>query len=378
MSKLFEPYDLAGLTLPNRVVMAPMTRSRARLAVADEQTALYYRQRASAGLIVTEGSQVSVEGRGYLHTPGMHTDEQVAGWRKVTDAVHCEGGRILAQLWHVGRISHVSLQERGEDPVSSVSRAAVDATAFAYDMSDVPAAVHVSRPRALTTFEIGRVVNDFVKAASNAMVAGFDGVEIHAANGYLFDQFLNGALNTRSDRYGGHPIDNHVRFVLETLDAVAFAIGSAKTGIRLSPFGRLHDMRPYSNEDETWFTLAEELSARKLAYVHLSDQRTLGKPGIQKRFLADFRQAYSGTLIQAGGFGKDEAADALNSGIADLIAFGKPFISNPDLVERLKDGSPLTPSDRSTFYGGDSNGYTDYPAFAGFTSSTNTSSSSPS
>lgn len=243
MSTLFEPYDLAGLALPNRVVMAPMTRSRARLAVADEQTALYYCQRASTGLIVMEGSQVSVEGRGYLFTPGMHTDEQVAGWRKVTEAVHCAGGRIFAQLWHAGCISHVSLQVKGEHPVSSVSRAVVGATASAYDMSGVPNAVHVGRPRAITTFEIGRVVSDFVKAANNAMAAGFDGVELNAANGYLFDQFLNGALNTRSDRYGGHRIDNRVRFVLETLDAVSFAIGPPKTGIRLSPFGRLHDMR---------------------------------------------------------------------------------------------------------------------------------------
>lgn len=361
MSKLLEEYDLSGTRLPNRVVMAPMTRSRAPDTIADEQTALYYRQRASAGLIITEGSQVSVEGRGYLFTPGIHSPEQVAGWKRVADAVHQEGGRLFVQLWHVGRISHTTLQDKGNSPVSSTSRTADSATAFAYDPAGIATAVPVSKPRALTVHEINRVVNDFVVAAKNAMTAGFDGVELHGANGYIFEQFLNGALNNRTDSYGGHSIRNRMRFVLETVDAVCDAIGASKTGIRLSPFGRLHDMKPFAGEEETWLTLARELSSRSLAYVHLSDQQTLGETAIEKSFLHKFRDAYNGTLVLAGGFEKEHAENALDAGIADLIAFGRPYISNPDLVERFRNGHQLAPFDRTTFYGGGSQGYTDYP-----------------
>lgn len=337
MSKLLQQYDLAGAKLPNRVVMAPMTRSRAIDTIPDEQTALYYSQRASAGLIVTEGSQISVEGRGYLFTPGIHMPEQVAGWKRVTDAVHERGGRIFIQLWHVGRISHVSLQGAGGNPVSSVGRAAMNATAFAYDISGTPNAVPVSRPRALTESEIGRVKREFVLAAQNAMAAGFDGVELHGANGYLFEQFLNGAVNTREDRYGSGSIENRMRFLLETVDAVRESIGSSQTAIRLSPFGRLHDMPAYRDEEETWLTVARELSSRDMAYVHLSDQQSLGETAIEESFLGKFRSAYNGTLILAGGFEKNQAEAALDSGIADLIAFGRPYISNPDLVERFRE-----------------------------------------
>lgn len=362
MSKLFDGYDLAGLLLPNRVVMAPMTRSRALDSVADEQTALYYQQRASAGLVITEGSQISVEGRGYLFTPGIHTTEQIAGWKRVTEAVHQQGGRIFIQLWHVGRISHVTLQQKGNSPVSSVNRAAAGATAFGYDATGNPNKVPVSPPRALTTDEIRRVIRDFVQAAQNAMAAGFDGVELHGANGYLFEQFLNDGLNSRSDEYGG-TLENRMRFLLETVDAVSEAIGASKTAIRISPFGRLHDMTPYADEEDTWLTVAQQLSARNLAYVHLSDQLTLGQTAIDRGFLKKFRAAYQGTLILAGGFHKAEAERALESGIVDLIGFGRPYISNPDLVERLRDDAPLAPVDRSTMYGGDSRGYTDYPRY---------------
>jgi N-ethylmaleimide reductase len=342
-----------------------MTRSRAASAVADEETALYYSQRASAGLIITEGSQVSVEGRGNLFTPGIHTLEQVEGWKKVTSAVHERGGRIFIQLWHVGRISHASLQTNGESPVSSVDRPAVGSTSYTFDGNGTLKSVPVSRPRALTTFEIGRVVKDIASAAANAISAGFDGVELHAANGYLFEQFLNGALNTRADRYGGMRIENRVRFVLETLDAIANAIGSERTGIRLSPFGRLHDMRPYVGEEDTWLTLAAELASRNLAYVHLNDQFPYGQPALNDDFLHRFRDTYPGTLILAGGFEKHRAEEAVDSGITDLVAFGRPFISNPDLVERLQHGVALSAIDRSTFYGGGARGYTDYPPFAG-------------
>ncbi|BBU32499.1 alkene reductase (plasmid) [Burkholderia sp. THE68] len=362
MSKLFECYDLSGLPLPNRVVMAPMTRSRAPDTVADEQTALYYQQRASAGLIITEGSQISVEGRGYLFTPGIHTLEQVAGWKRVTEAVHQQGGRIFIQIWHVGRISHVTLQPDGNSPVSSVDVVAADATAFGYNASGNPDKVPVSHPRALAADEIQRVTRDFVEAARNAMAAGFDGVELHGANGYLFEQFLNDGLNSRKDEYGG-TLENRMKFLLETVDAVSEAIGASKTAIRISPFGRLHDMKPYSDEEDTWLTVARELSARNLAYVHLSDQLTLGQTAIDRDFLKKFRAAYRGTLILAGGFQKAEAEQALKSGIVDLIGFGRPYISNPDLVERLRDNAPLAPVDRSTMYGGGSRGYTDYPRY---------------
>jgi 2,4-dienoyl-CoA reductase-like NADH-dependent reductase (Old Yellow Enzyme family) len=361
MSKLFDAYNLAGTILSNRIVMAPMTRSRAVHSIPDDQTARYYAQRASAGLIVTEGSQISIEGRGYLFTPGIHTDEQIAGWRKVTDEVHERGGRIFVQLWHVGRISHVTLQQHGAVPVSSVNGRAQNATAFAYDAAGVPNAVPVSTPRALTIFEIGRVVADFVRAAQNALTAGFDGVELHGANGYLFEQFLNPNVNDRDDAYGGTPA-NRMRFLLETVDAVSEAIGPAKTGIRLSPFGRLHDMPAYASEESDWLTVARELSSRDIAYIHLSDQQTLGETAIEKSFVQKFRDAYAGTLILAGGFDKSLAEQAIESGVADLIAFGRPYISNPDLVERFRNEYPLAPFHRSTFYGGSAEGYTDYPS----------------
>ncbi|WP_413658629.1 alkene reductase [Paraburkholderia phenoliruptrix] len=341
--------------------MAPMTRSRALNTVADEQTALYYKQRASAGLIITEGSQISVQGRGYLFTPGIHTARQVEGWRKVTNAVHSVGGRIFIQLWHVGRISHTTLQMDGQSPVSSVSRAARGCTAYGYDAHGLPNAVPVSTPRALTIPEIASVTGDFVLASKNAMDAGFDGVELHGANGYLFEQFLNGATNTRSDIYGGPSIDNRMRFLLETVDAVSAAIGSARTALRISPFGRLGDMVAFDDEELTWLTVAQELAHRKLAYVHLSDQQTLGRTAIDRGFLRKFRDSYSGTLMLAGGFSKVDAQNAIDSGLLDLVAFGRDFISNPDLVERLKNGYPLAPFDRATFYRGASNGYTDYP-----------------
>jgi 2,4-dienoyl-CoA reductase-like NADH-dependent reductase (Old Yellow Enzyme family) len=345
--------------------MAPMTRSRAIKTVPDDLTALYYRQRAGAGLIVTEGSQISVEGRGYLFTPGIHSVEQIAGWRRVTEAVHEAGGRIFIQLGHVGRVSHLSLQNKGESPVSSVSRTAAGATAYAYDSSGAPAAVPVSRPRSLTTFEVARVKNDFVKAAESGVAAGFDGVELHGANGYLMEQFINGALNTRNDAYGGFRIGNRLRFVLETIDAVSAAIGSSMTGIRLSPFGRLNSMALFHDEEETWLALARELSSRRLAYVHLNDQRTLGQPNMTRDFRARFRKDYSGTLMMAGGFGKTSAENALALGLADLIAFGSPFIANPDLVERLRAGYPLARVDHTTLYKSGPRGYTDYPTYQG-------------
>ena len=364
LSDLFEPYNLSGLSLPNRVVMAPMTRSRARNADApDADTALYYRQRATAGLLITEGSQISQEGKGYLYTPGMYTALQVAGWKEVASAVHQAKGRIFAQLWHVGRNSHVSLQPDGNAPVGPTDEVARGTFAFAFDADGEPGQVPVSKPRALETSEVKRLVLDFVAAADRAIGAGMDGIELHAANGYVFEQFINGGINRRADEYGGQTIQSRLRFTLETVDAVVARIGRHRTGIRLAPYGRLFDMPAFDDEQETWLTLARELSARDLAYVHLSDQSSLGMGGqeIPPEFLKQFRDAYRGTLILAGGFNAVKAQDALDRRLADLVAFGVPFIANPDLVDRMRSGWPLAEADRSTFYGGGNAGYIDYP-----------------
>lgn len=365
MKTLFKSYDLSGTELANRVVMAPMTRARALTDIPDEHTVLYYTQRASAGLIISEGIPISREGCGYLFNPGLYTAEQAQAWRRVTQAVHAKGGRIFAQLWHVGRVSHVSIQPENGAPVSSVASVAAHSNAYAWVEKGKPGPVQASASRALSVAEVHRVTVDFVSAARRAIEAGFDGIELHGANGYLFEQFLNGALNDRQDAYGGS-IANRQRFLLETLDALAAEIGSARVGVRLSPFGRLFDMHPYAEETDTWLSLASTLNDRGLAYVHLSDQLTIGAEAIPQGFAIRFRQAYQGTLIAAGGFNRELAEAALEAGDLDLIAFGRPFIANPDLVERMQNGWPIAEGDRSKFYGIDGNptkGYTDYPAY---------------
>jgi 2,4-dienoyl-CoA reductase-like NADH-dependent reductase (Old Yellow Enzyme family) len=363
MSMLFTAYNLSGLTLKNRVVMAPMTRARAETTVPDELTVLYYQQRAGAGLIITEGVPVSMQGRGYLFNPGLYTQEQVEGWKRVNAAVHQEQGRIFAQLWHVGRVSHTSLQPNGEAPVSSSAKLAANSNAYAYDDNHQPGPIQASKPRALSVPEIADIKADFVRAASRAMEAGFDGIEIHGANGYLFEQFINPTVNDRTDEYGGS-IENRIRLLLETIDAVAAEIGRDKVGVRISPFGRLFDMAPFEDEAETWVTVAAELQKRSIAYVHLSDQLTIGAERMPEGFAKNFRESYRGTLIAAGGFDRDSAEAALEAGELDLIAFGRPFIANPDLVERMKNGWPLATPDRETFYGNSGEkGYVDYPFY---------------
>lgn len=364
MDKLFSSFDLAGLQLPNRAVMSPMTRSRALNGIPDEQTALYYRQRASAGLIISEGIPVSREGIGFLFNPALYTDEQAAAWRKVTQAVHADGGRIFAQLWHVGRLSHISLQEGAAQPVGPVARRADTSSAYAWAEPGVAGMVPASEPRSLAADEIPRIIGDFVRSARMAIAAGFDGIELHGAHGYLFEQFINGELNTRDDAYGGS-IENRLRFLLETVDALIAEIGAHRLGVRISPFSRLYDMKAFADEAETWIAVAEALNKRQVAYVHQSDQFVMGAEPIPPNFGTEFRRAYRGTLIAAGGFDQAGAETALQNGSLDLVAFGRPFISNPDLVERMKNGWPLTPSDRSTFYGlHGAKGYTDYPKYS--------------
>lgn len=365
MTSLFDSYDLSGRLLRNRVVMAPMTRARAAEGLADDEVARYYRQRAGAGLIVTEGTPISQEGQGFAFVPGIWSADQIRGWRKVTDAVHEQGGTIFAQIWHVGRMSHVSLQDEGKAPVSSTATPARDpmSKAFAFDHEGRPSFVETSVPRALSTDEIARVIVDFANAAGNAVEAGFDGVELHGANGYLIEQFLNPTVNDRADRYGAYTLEDRTRFLLEAVDAVIARIGRSRVAIRLSPYGQLFQMGLYPQIEETYLHIAAELGKRGIAYIHIMDQASRGASPMPAGFLETFRQAYSGTLIFAGGLDKARAEQLIRDALIDLAAFGQPFIANPDLVERLRHDWPLADADRETFYGGASHGYTDYPAY---------------
>jgi len=365
MKSLFEPYDMRGQKLRNRFVMAPMTRARAKDGTADDQTALYYRQRSTAGLMISEGTPISQQGTGFAFIPGIWSDAQVHGWQGVTKAVHEEGGKIFAQIWHVGRMSHTSLQPASGQPVSSSGKPARDANsmAFAFNDEGVAGFVEASVPRPLETDEIAGIVDEFANAAANAVAAGFDGVEIHGANGYLLEQFLNPHINDRSDRYGAGTVEDRTRFVLEVVDAVIARIGAERVGIRFSPFGKLFDMPHHPLIEETYLYLAAALDARNLAYIHLKDQGRADAPALSREFLRKFREVYSGTLILAGSLDKQRAGQLLRDGLIDLAAFGQPFISNPDLVERMRRDLPLAKPNRETYYGGGVEGYTDYPAY---------------
>jgi len=373
MIDLFDTYDLAGLTLNNRFVMAPMTRSRAPQDIATEQIALHYTQRGTAGLIVSEGTPISREGQGYLFNPGIFTDAQVQGWKLVTDSVRSVGGRMFAQLWHVGRVSHTSIQVDGQAPVSSTNRAAEGAIAFGYTEKGEPGFVSTSVPRALATEEVPRVVEDFAQAAENAIAAGFDGVEIHGANGYLIEQFLNPQVNDRTDRYSAQHLEDRLRFVFEVVDAVCARIGAQRVGIRISPYGQLFDMPIYPEIDETYSALCAGMGQRGIAYVHVMDQTHffLASEGAEKqeqalRELLRHCKAQLGNtaLILAGDMTLERAQDLVDAGLIDLAGFGQPFIANPDLVARLKHGWPLTTPDRDTYYGGSGEGYVDYSPYA--------------
>lgn len=362
---LFSPFDLGGLVLPNRIVMAPMTRSRAAAERADNLTAAYYRQRASAGLIISEGVPISREAVGYAFLPGVSSDEQVAGWRGVTHAVHESGGRIFAQLWHVGRVSHTSLQEAGAAPVSSTNEPAEGGRAFAYARRDDGSIGFVppSAPRALETSEVPRVVADYVVAARNAISAGFDGVEIHAAHGYLVEQFLNPKINLRTDRYGGS-LEGRVRLLLEIVEGVASITGPGRVGVRLSPNASLLGAPTYDYNASTYLHAIAELGRRRLSYVHLSDTGArAGTRAVDDDLLGQVREVFPGAIVLAGGLDREKAEPLLAAGLIDLAAIGQPFISNPDLVERMQRGWPLARPDRDTYYGGGAEGYIDYPSF---------------
>ena len=356
MTALFDPIRVGELDLANRVVMAPLTRNRAAPGQVPSDLAVdYYRQRASAGLIITEGSQVSAQGQGYLDTPGIHSAEQVVGWRRVTDAVHAERGRIVVQLWHVGRISHVSLQPNGLAPVSSTARRAATKT-FTKD-----GFVPVSAPRALRTDEIPALVASYRDAARAAMAAGFDGVEIHGANGYLIEQFLRDGINDRNDEYGG-PIENRVRLLVEVMQAVAGEIGGGRTGLRLSPVTPSNDAAQDSDPQALFEHAVARLAPLRLAFIEVVEGATAGARDFAPFDYAALRRKFDGAWIVNNGYQRQMALDAVASGAADLVSFGRPFIGNPDLVRRLRENAPLNALDPGTLYGGGAKGYIDYPA----------------
>ncbi|MEW5734496.1 MAG: alkene reductase [Thermodesulfobacteriota bacterium] len=349
---LFTPLLLGSLTLPNRMIMAPMTRNRAAKGnVPQPLNATYYSQRATAGLIITEASQVSPQGVGYPFTPGIHNQDQVSGWKLVTSAVHQAGGRIFLQLWHVGRISHPSLQPGNALPVAP-SAIAPSGSVMTYQGLQP-----FVTPRALAEEEIPGVVDQYRKAAVQAREAGFDGVEIHGANGYLPDQFLRSGSNKRNDSYGG-TLENRARFLLSAVDAVCESWDSHRVGVRISPLNSFNSMSD-DNPDETFGYVADKLSPRNLAYLHVVEAAAApGAPGCD---FAALRKRFRGVYMANSGYDKKRATEALAAGRADCVSFGAPFIGNPDLVRRFREDAPLNASDRATFYGGDAHGYTDYP-----------------
>jgi N-ethylmaleimide reductase len=360
MTSLFDPYRLGDIDIANRIAMAPLTRNRASAGqVPNDMMVEYYRQRANpatgAGLIITEASQICPEGQGYLDTPGIYSAEQVAGWRQVTDAVHAEGGRIVIQLWHVGRVSHVSLQPGGVAPVSSTARPAKGKT-FTKD-----GFVDCSPPRALATEEIVGVVQAYRHAARCALKAGFDGVEVHAANGYLIDQFLRDSINDRSDDYGGS-IVNRARFLLEVMAAVTAEIGGGRTGVRLSPVTPVNDAGQDSHAQALFEYVVEQLSTMKLAFIHAIEGQTGGPRDVAPFDYTALRHRFPGAWLVNNGYSRAMALEAVASGAADVVAFGRPFISNPDLGRRLREDAPWAKLNPATLYGGGAAGYTDYPA----------------
>jgi N-ethylmaleimide reductase len=356
MSLLFSPTKLGPLTLKNRVVMSPLTRNRATGNVPNDLMAEYYGQRASsAGLIITEGTSPSPNGLGYPRIPGIFSDAQVAGWKKVTTAVHAKGAKIFVQLMHTGRIGHPNNLPAGAQVIGP---SAVAAAGEIYTDAEGPKP-HAT-PKALTDAEVKAAIGEYAHAAKNAVAAGFDGIELHGANGYLIEQFIRPNSNQRTDAWGG-PIENRARFALEAARAAIAAIGKDKVGIRLSPYGAFNDMPPYAEMESDYAYLAKELSKLGLLYVHLVDHSSMGAPKVPDSIKQTFRKDFKGALILSGGYDPARAEADLEAGKADLIAFGRPILANPDAVERWKSGAALNPPDPTTFYTPGPKGYTDYP-----------------
>jgi len=357
-SELFSPKIVGSIALKNRIVMAPMTRCRAIDNIPNELMAEYYKQRSSAGLIITEGTSPSPNGLGYARIPGIFSEKQVEGWKKTTKAVHKNGGKIIVQLMHSGRISH-SLNMHKDAQILAPS--AVKAAGQMW--TDLKGLQDFDVPKEMTPQEILHARTEYVAAAENGLFAGFDGVELHSANGYLLEEFLSPISNIRKDNYGGS-IENRCRFVIEVVTAVANAIGKEKTGIRLSPYGVASDMPHYPEIDATYDYLSKELNKLDIAYIHLVDHSAMGAPPVPLEIKKVIRNNFKNTIILCGGFNKESAETAIENGLTDLVAFGRPFINNPDLVERFKNNLPLSQDlNMDLFYTADEKGYTDYPFY---------------
>lgn len=362
MSKsLFTPLKVGAITVPNRVFMAPLTRLRS-IEPGDIPTPLmgeYYRQRASAGLIISEATQISAQAKGYAGAPGLHSPEQIAAWKKITAGVHAENGHIAVQLWHTGRISHTSLQPGGQAPVAPSAIAAGTRTSLR-DANGNAIREETSVPRALEIDEIPGIVNDFRQAVANAREAGFDLVELHAAHGYLLHQFLSPSANQRTDEYGGS-VENRARLVLEVVDAVCNEWGADRIGIRVSPIGTFQNTDNGPNEEADALYLIEELARRGIAYLHMSEPDWAGGAPYTEAFREKVRARFHGPIIGAGAYTPEKAEDLMSKGLIDAVAFGRDYIANPDLVERLERKAELNPQRPESFYGGGAEGYTDYP-----------------
>ncbi len=355
MSKLFSKASLGALELQNHIVMAPMTRSRAIGNVPNDLMATYYAQRATAGLIVTEGTSPSPNGLGYARIPGLFSDAQIAGWKKVTDAVHAKGSKIFVQLMHTGRVTHpLNLPQGARMLAPSAVAAAGEMWTDAEGMQKQPV------PEAMTLDEVKAAIEEYTQAAKNAVAAGFDGIEIHGANGYLIEQFIRPNSNIRTDEYGGG-IEGRARFLLDIVTATTAAIGKDKVGVRLSPYGIFNDMPDYPELAADYAYIAEKLEASGLVYVHLVDHSAMGAPVVPQAIKDTFRKAFTRTLILSGGYDAARAESDLEAGHADLIAVGKPLLATPDLVQRWQDGTALNAIDMDTFYTPGEKGYTDYP-----------------
>ena len=359
MSLLLSKTTLGPLSLQNRLVMCPLTRSRATGNVPNDLMVQYYAQRASAGLIISEGTTPSPNGLGYPRIPGIFSAEQVAGWKKITDAVHAGGAKMFIQFMHTGRIGHPLNLPAGAKVVAP-SAVAAKGEMF----TDAEGLKPHPIPHAMTAADIKSTIAEFVQAAKNAMAAGFHGVELHGANGYLLEQFIRPNSNTRTDNYGGS-IENRVRFALEVIDATIAAIGKDKVGIRLSPFGVFNDMPLYPEMEADYTYLAQKLNAAGLLYIHLVDHSSMGAPKVPDSMKATFRSVFKGALILSGGYDAARAESDLAAGKCDLVAVGKPFLANPDLVARWKTHAAVNAPDMATFYTPGPKGYTDYPALAG-------------
>lgn len=357
MKSLFSEAKLGNLSLKNKVVMAPMTRSRSIGNVPGDLVATYYEQRAEAGLIITEGTSPSPNGLGYTRIPGIFSEEQTKAWKKVTDKVHAKGSKIFVQLMHTGRIGHELNLPKGAKVLGPSAILAKGQMWTDTDgMKDHPT------PQEMTKAEIKSTLEEFVTASKNAIQAGFDGVELHAANGYLLEQFLHPSSNQRTDEYGGS-IENRIRFVVEVASAVSAAIGKEKTAIRLSPYGAFNDLFPFPETHEEYSLLAEKLNQIGILYIHLVDHSSMGAPTVEPETVQNIRKAFNGTLILCGGYDVERAEKDLSSGLADLVAFGKPFLANPDLVTRFQKNIALASFDQTTLYTPGEKGYSDY-AFA--------------